>query len=76
MAGMRQGTAKPMTSGGRMVRLGTASLVQQGDLFIDAGKLNAKNIAKKQHVAKSICDYLIYVDNNFRRALDIAAEST
>jgi tetratricopeptide repeat protein 8 len=28
LAGVRQGTSKPMTSGGRMVRLGTASLVQ------------------------------------------------
>ena len=41
-----------------------------------ADKLNAKNIAKKKHIAKAIVDYLIYVESNFRRALDIAAEST
>lgn len=26
-------------------------------------------------MAKAICDYLIYVEGNFRRALDIAAEA-
>jgi hypothetical protein len=41
-----------------------------------ADKLNAKSIAKKQYLAKAICDYLIYVESNFRRALDIASEAT
>ena len=49
--------------------------MQSGE-FIQADKLNAANIAKKKHIAKSVCDYLIYVDNNFRRALDIAACAT
>jgi len=33
-------------------------------------------VAKKKHIAKHIVDYLIYVESNFRRALDIAAEAT
>lgn len=41
-----------------------------------ADKLNAKNTVKRKHVAKAVVDYLIYVENNFRRALDIAAEAT
>ena len=41
-----------------------------------ADKLNAKNVAKKKHIAKAVVDYLIYVESNFRRALDIAAEAT
>ena len=41
-----------------------------------ADKLNPKTIAKKQYLAKAICDYLIYVESNFRRALDIASEAT
>lgn len=41
-----------------------------------ADKINAKNTAKRKHLAKAIVDYLIYVENNFRRALDIAAEAT
>jgi tetratricopeptide repeat protein 8 len=36
----------------------------------------AKSVAKKKHMAKSIVDYLIYVENNYRRALDIASEAT
>ena len=59
-----------------MLRLGTASMLQQGDEFIQSDKLNAKHIAKKKSVAKAVCDYLIYVENNFRRALDIASEAT
>jgi tetratricopeptide repeat protein 8 len=38
--------------------------------------LNAKSVAKKRHIAKAIVDYLIYVESNFRRALDIASEAT
>lgn len=57
--------------------MGTASLLQnQGDQFILADKLNAKNVAKKKHIAKAVVDYLIYVESNFRRALDIASEAT
>ena len=41
-----------------------------------ADKLNAKNVAKKPHIAKAVVDYLIYVENNFRRALDVASEAT
>ena len=41
-----------------------------------ADKLNAKNVAKKRHIAKAVVDYLIYVESNFRRALDIASEAT
>ena len=59
-----------------MLRLGTASMMQQQGQFIMADKLNAKNVAKKKHIAKAVVDYLIYVESNFRRALDIAAEAT
>jgi tetratricopeptide repeat protein 8 len=41
-----------------------------------ADKLNAKNVAKKRHIAKAVVDYLIYVESNFRRALEIASEAT
>jgi len=59
-----------------MLRLGTASMLQQDGQFIVADKLNPKNIAKKKYVAKAVVDYLIYVESNFRRALDIASEAT
>lgn len=76
LQGVRPGTNRPVTSGGRMLRLGTASMMQQGGQFIMADKLNAKNVAKKKHIAKAVVDYLIYVESNFRRALDIASEAT
>ena len=50
-------------------------LMQSGE-FIQADKINPHNLAKKRHIAKSVCDYLIYVDNNHRRALDIASIAT
>ena len=59
-----------------MLRLGTASMLAQGDQFIMADKLNPKNVAKKKHIAKAVVDYLIYVEMNYRRALDIASEAT
>jgi len=59
-----------------MLRLGTASMLQQNGEFIQSDKLNAKSIAKKKSIAKAVTDYLIYVESNFRRALDIASEAT
>ena len=50
--------------------------MQSGAQFIVADKLNAKSVAKKRHIAKAIVDYLIYVESNYRRALDIASEAT
>jgi len=47
-----------------------------GGEFIKADKLNAKNWAKKKHISKAVLEYLIYVESDYRRALDIAAEAT
>ena len=52
MRSSRAGTSRVMTAKGRMARLGTASLVQQGDAFIDVEKINMKSIAEKNVVAK------------------------
>ena len=50
----RQATAnRPITSGGRLLRLGTASLMQQeGGQFINAEKLNAKSACKSKSIAR------------------------
>ena len=50
--------------------------MQQGETFLAADKIEPKRLVKKKHVAKAVVDYLIYVESNFRRALDIAAEGT
>lgn len=76
MKANRPGTIRPVSSGGRMLRIGTASMAQTGGQFIQADKLNARNTAKKKYMAKAVVDYLIYVEGNFRRALDISSEAT
>lgn len=76
MAGQRPGTNRPVTSGGRLLRLGTASLLGKDGQFVNADNLKPAELAKKQYLAKAICDYLIYVESNFRRALDVASEAT
>ena len=72
----RGATSRVVTAGGRMARLGTASLIQRGDIFIEVDKLNLKKIAKKRQIAKPLFDYLFYVEKNFKKAIELAAEGT
>ncbi|KAM3134238.1 hypothetical protein pb186bvf_013658 [Paramecium bursaria] len=71
--GAQIGTARPMTQGGRYVRLGTASLFF-GDQFIQVDKLDIKKLATKPVISRVLFDYLIYVDHNPRKALQLASE--
>lgn len=72
----RGGTSRPVTSSGRFLRLGTASLLGQGDQFIVSDKLDMKKMASKPGIAKALCEYLIYVEHNPKRALELCAEAT
>jgi tetratricopeptide repeat protein 8 len=72
----RVGTSRPVTSAGRFLRLGTASLLGQGDQFIVSEKLDMKKQASRPSIAKALCDYLIYVEHNPKRALELCAEAT
>ena len=76
LQGNRPGTNRPITSGGRYIRLGTASLSQAGGQFLIAEKLNMKQLATKKGISKAVCDYLIYVEHNIKKALELAAEAT
>lgn len=58
------------------MRLGTASLASSGEQFIQPDKLDMKKIAKKGAIAKAVCNYLLYVENNPKKALELAAEAT
>jgi hypothetical protein len=50
----------------------TANLQMQGDTnFILVDKLNLGSIAKRKNLSKIICEYLLYVDNNPRKALEL-----
>ncbi len=64
-----------MTTLGREVRLGTASLSGTGAL-VDVDKLNVKKYASKTGIAMVLTDYLLYVEHNVRKALEICSEAT
>lgn len=76
--GSRPGTTRPVTTSGRYVRLGTASMLNpaEGGAFIDATRMDFKKYAQRTSLAKSLCDYILYVDHNPRLALELCAECT
>eukprot|EP00331_Platyophrya_macrostoma_P019646 CAMPEP_0176475492 /NCGR_PEP_ID=MMETSP0127-20121128/43635_1 /TAXON_ID=938130 /ORGANISM="Platyophrya macrostoma, Strain WH" /LENGTH=204 /DNA_ID=CAMNT_0017871091 /DNA_START=25 /DNA_END=636 /DNA_ORIENTATION=+ len=53
--GSRPGTTRPVTTSGRFVRLGTASMlnVAEGGAFIDATRMDFKKYAQRTSLAKS-----------------------
>ena len=71
---------RPMTTLGREVRLGTASLSSIGSgansLLVDVSKLNIKKYAAKTGIAMVLLEYLLYVEHNNRKSLDLCAEAT
>lgn len=73
----RSGTARPMTTLGREMRLGTASLSSSsGGPMVDVEKLNVAKYATRTGLAMAITDYLLYVEHNTRKALELCAEAT
>ncbi|CAM9462681.1 unnamed protein product, partial [Hapterophycus canaliculatus] len=86
MAGARPSTSRPLTSMGREVRLGTASMAasagkgsgsgESGGVFIDSSRLDLRRYARRPPLAMALADYLIFVERNPRKALDLAAEAT
>ena len=77
MQGNRPGTSRPVTSGGRFVRLGTASMLSEpGGPFINIERLDLKKYAQRPALAKILCDYIIYQLHNPRKALELASLAT
>ena len=73
----RTGTARPATTLGREVRLGTASLAGSSTgALVDVEKLNIKKYASRTGLAMVLTDYLLYVEHNTRKALELCAEAT
>merc|ERR1740138_1350209 len=59
MQGNRPGTTRPLTSMGRLVRLGTASMhYQDGGEFVRLESLDLHKYAQKPAIAKALCDYI------------------
>uniref|UniRef100_A0A7S0V2E5 Uncharacterized protein n=1 Tax=Polytomella parva TaxID=51329 RepID=A0A7S0V2E5_9CHLO len=76
-ASNRPGTSRPVTSSGRFVRLGTASLLTQvGGPFIDVERLDLRKYAARPLLARALCDYIIYNDHNMKKALELCAHAT
>ena len=72
LRGSKPGTARPTTTSGRFVRLGTASLASQpGGPFIDIHKLNMDKYAKRAHLARVLCDYILYSEHNAKIAANL-----
>ena len=65
-----------MTASGRFVRLGTASIVAQGGVFVDIERLDLRRYAQRPALAKVLCDYILYHDHNVNKALELCAEAT
>jgi tetratricopeptide repeat protein 8 len=75
--GNRVGTSRAITSGGRHLRLATASLQSlNSSLSLNLNDINPKNIVKKKSLARAITDYLFYVAKNFKKFLEICSEAT
>jgi tetratricopeptide repeat protein 8 len=72
----RSGTARPMTTLGREIRLGTASLVSANGAMVDVEKLNIAKYASRTGIAMALVDYLLYVEHNNKKALELCAEAT
>lgn len=73
----RTGTSRPMTNLGREIRLSTGSLTQSTNgKLVNVEKLNVKVYASKTGLAMALVDYLLYVEQNTRKALDLCVEAT
>ena len=77
MQGARPGTSRPVTTSGRFVRLGTASMKsEEGGPFINVEQLDLQKYASRPSLGKALCDYLLYSEHNPKKALELAAHAT
>lgn len=77
LAGAKPGASRPMTALGRLVRLGTASMVQEaGGPFINADRLDLRKYAQRPALSRALFDYILYVDHNPKKALELASQAT
>lgn len=66
-----------MTALGRLVRLGTASMLSEaGGPFINVDRLDLRKYAARPALARTLFDYILYHDHNPRKALELASLAT
>lgn len=62
---------------GRSVRLGTTSMLNnQNEEFVNLNRLNLSKYAQLAHLNKPLYEYMIYLGNDIRLALNFAAQCT
>ncbi len=76
--GTASGGGRPMTTLGREIRLGTASLSSSGANggMVNLEKLNIKKYARRAGLSMILAEYMLYVEHNNRKALEMCAEAT
>ena len=75
--GARPGTSRAMTALGRAVRIGTASLMSTpGGPFIVLDRLDLKRYGARPAIAKALCEYILHVEHNPRKGMELAAAAT
>lgn len=74
--GNRPGTSRPVSVAGRFIRLGTASLVQDGEQFINLDRFDFNKYAQRPALAKVLMDYILYCEHTPKRALDLGSACT
>jgi tetratricopeptide repeat protein 8 len=73
----RINTSRVTTTGGRQVRIATATLQSlNSSLSLNVNDIIPKNIVKKKSLAKAVTDYLFYVEKNYKKVLEICCEAT
>ncbi|KAL0220896.1 hypothetical protein RCL1_000750 [Eukaryota sp. TZLM3-RCL] len=67
----RPGTSRPATQGGRLLRLGTASINSAGK-FVDPSRLDFSKYVNNQSLCTILYDYLLNVEHLPKKALELA----
>ncbi|GAB5356894.1 hypothetical protein AAMO2058_000327600 [Amorphochlora amoebiformis] len=75
-SGSRAGTARPVSMGGRFLRLGTQSMLSRGDKFIDPETIELRKYARRPAMAKALTDFLLYSAHTPKKALELASIAT
>ena len=73
----RVGTSRATTSGGRHLRIATATLQRlNSSPSLNMNDIVPKSVVKKKSLAKAVVDYLYYVEKNYKKLLEVCTEAT
>lgn len=68
--------ARPLTTNGRLLRLGTQSMLCDADKFINADTLNLSKFYRDGAFSRLLINFLFYSEKNVRRCLELCSMST